>query len=213
MNNIIENKIVKQIASSINMILMRYFKLIALALVVAILALGFFFLIEPKYKSIISKKEEVITPEDLKYEEHLQYSNELKKQKAGFAAINAEDIKRIKALAPTRLYHEELLAQLEKIILANGLLLNSIAIAEAGSDNAGNANPPEAGGNAAVPAGELPVKKIKINMDITGADYTGLKNLLNIIENNLRLIDIVRVSADIKGKTTSIEAYAYYLEQ
>lgn len=212
MNNIIENKIVKQIASSINMILMRYFKLIALTLVVAILALGFFFLIEPKYKSIISKKEEVITPEDLKLDERLKYLNELKKIKASFAAINAEDIKRIKALAPTRLYHEELLAQLEKIILENGLLLNSIAITEAGSDNTSNANPPEGGGNVAQEGSGLPVKRIKINMSITGTDYIGLKNLLNIIENNLRLIDIVSLSADTKNKTTSIDAYAYYLE-
>lgn len=194
------------------MILTRYFKLIAFALVAAIFVLGFFFLIKPKYKNIISKNKEIITYEYLKYEERLKYLNELKKQKASFKTISAEDIKKIKALAPTRLYHEELLAQLEKIILENGLLLNSIDIAEAGSADASKANPPEGGGNAAEQGSGLPVKRIKINMSITGTDYTGLKNLLNIMENNLRLIDIVNLSTDTKNKTTSIDAYAYYLE-
>jgi hypothetical protein len=212
MNNIIENKIVKQTAGSVNMILTRYFKITAFALVAAIFALGFFFLIEPKYKNIISKNKKVITAEYLKYEERLKYLNELKKIKANFKIINAEDIKKIKALAPTRLYHEELLAQLEKIILENGLLLNSIAITEAGSDNASNANSPEGGENAVQAGSGFQAKRIKINMSITGTDYIGLKNLLYIMENNLRLIDIVSLSADTKNKTTSIDAYAYYLE-
>ncbi len=194
------------------MILTRYFNIVAPVLVVAVLALGFFFLIEPKYKSIISEKKEIITPEDLKLEERLRYIDELKKQKESFETINAEDIKRIRAIAPTRLYHEELLAQLEKIILENGLLLNSIAIAEEGSDNTSNANISEGGGNSNEEESGPPVKKIKISMSITGTDYAGLKNLLSIIENNLRLMDIVSLSADITNRTTSIDAYAYYLE-
>jgi hypothetical protein len=50
-------------------------------------------------------------------------------------------------------------------------------------------------------------------LDITGVNYEGLKQLLAIIESNLRLLDVKKVSFSPEGNTAQLEIVSYYINQ
>ena len=205
-----------RIKNNINIFLNRYFNAIAFAAAVVIFVLGYLFLIAPKYKQIVYNIESAGEEEGVKYSERQKYLNQLKKLKTEYQTMDQADIEKIEKMLPSKKYHEELLPQLEEIILKNGFLLTSLQVEADGiqqentenqtkSKNTGNKNLTE-------PAIKNKISKIKIKMNIVGADYKGFKRLLGVIENNLRLMDITNLSFDPSGDMISLEMYAYYLE-
>jgi hypothetical protein len=205
----------KQIKNIINIFLTRYFKVIVLILTIMILIVGYSFLIKPKYKQIIQEVKSVSEEKSPKYLNRKKYLNQLKELKAEYQKISLSDINKIKAILPSEKGHEELLAQLEDIILKNGLLLTSLQIeevAEAKDKEVSRREGEKAEDSSSEDKLLKEINKLKIRMEIIGTDYVGFKNLLNVIENNLRLMDIVSLSFSPDNNTTSLELYVYYIK-
>lgn len=203
-----------QIKNTVNIFLNRYFSAIALVVAVIILISGYLFLVRPKYKQIVNDIESAGEEESLNYSKRQKYLSQLKELKAEYRKISQEDIEKIKIMLPGTNNREELLAQMEKIITKNGFLLTSLSVEDIEPRQEKIAIPAKSktadNKNLIKPAAKISVNKVKINMNIIGTDYSGLKKLLDVIENNLRLIDITNLSFSPNGNTTSLEMYAYY---
>jgi Tfp pilus assembly protein PilO len=199
-----------QIKNTINIFLNRYFNIVAFGVTIIILVLGFSFLILPKYKQIGQEIKLAGEEKSAEYLERQKYLNQLEELKAEYQRISPADIERLKSMIPYEKEHERLLAQLESIILKNGFLFPSLHIEEVESKSQSTKTPAKNDSTEAESSNKI--KKVAIKTEIIGTDYTGLKRILNVFENNLRLMDIANLSFNPKENRTSLTLYAYYLE-
>lgn len=214
MGNIIGEKNFNLIRNRALLFLNRYFNAVVFAFSLIIIIFGLLIFVKPKYENVkndISRTKETETVEYLKQSARL---NELKKIKESYDKINQEDIKKLDLMVPMGLDKEELLAQLEKIILQNGLLFSNLAVKEAGEKS-----PPadklvlikeSAAASNLSSSGEI--KSLNISLPLAGLSYEGLKNVLEVFQNNLRLMDINHLSYDPGGQTINLEITTYYIE-
>jgi hypothetical protein len=202
---------IKKTISKINIFLVHYFKLVMAGIFVLLLVSGFFFLIFPKYRQITREVESAGEAKNAEYLKRRRYLDQLEKLKAEYLKINPEDIKRIDILLPKENNREELFAQLEDLISKSGFILNSLSASETGDKQSNR----RASGNnkEKTPKTESSIKpkEVKISMHIEGTNYEGFKNLLHTLENNLRLMDVTKLSFDPKGNKTSLDFIVYYL--
>ncbi len=119
-------------------------------------------------------------------------------------------------MVPNGLDGEELLAQLEKIMIQNGLLYSTLAVKEGGASNnsAEKSGQEENGSSVKTSSGQGEIKSVSISLPFTGVSYSGFKNILKIFQDNLRLMDIksLSYSPGLMGANVSFEIMAYYIE-
>ena len=199
----------KQKIRMLNIFLLHYFNLIVLFLVILVLAIGFFYLIKPKYKSISWEIKLTDQVRETEYNSLQQYYTRLKQYKLSYDKINEKDIKRIENMTLTSSNYEELFRELETVILKRGLLLTFLEInLDVLESSPRKIIPKSQKIDAGLPDG---IGKIRISMEIIGVDYKSFKGLLATIENNLRLLDIEELTFSPAEKTVSFEINAYYL--
>jgi hypothetical protein len=214
MGNIVGEKNFNLIKNKALIFLNHYFNVIIFVVFLAIIISGLFIFVKPKYESVrssISKTKETETAEYLKQSVRLE---ELKKIKENYDKISQKDIKKLDLMVPSVLDKEELLVQLEKIILQNGLLFSNLAVKEAGggsqtADKSVLIEEPAPAGDSSS-SGEI--KSLNISLPLTGVSYEGLKNILKVFQNNLRLMDINSISYNPGGQTINLEITTYYIE-
>jgi len=203
----------------ISRIFVRYWGLINAALMFFVMAGGGFFILKPKYQAA-----RAAAGTDSLIEEVENARRSLKSMNAmseAFAEISEEDKKRIAAIIPYNENSESLFPLIETLVQKNGLMIASLELEE--EEKNPSARPEESGeaageeGGPAADAGKeesLPseIKKVGMNLTVGGADYKALKNLIESLENNLRLLDVTEVifGAD---ENASLKIYAYFLER
>ncbi len=206
-----------QIKNNINIFLDRYFGAIAIITAVIVLVLGNLLLVWPKYKQIINDIESAEKKESLDYAKRQKYLNQLKELKSEYQKISQDDIKKIEIMLPQENNKEELLAQMENLISKNGFLLTDLRVEDVAAkqeSSAGAAKGQSAGDKGLIVQAAKPgLNKVKININVVGTDYEGLKRLLGVIENNLRLMDVTNLFFDPEGRKSSLEMYAYYVDR
>ncbi len=203
----------------IGLFVISYLRWLIIVAVVVVLVAGYFFLIGPKYKKIMQ-----LTENDSQQAE-IDYSKK-KKELADLGTlatiyhhdIDADEIKKIDALLPAENPEEELFTQLEYLVAGNGLVMTSLVISPEKEATASQGDVPEQARSQeekTQPAITLPkeIGKIKANLNIIGVDYQGLKNILNTLENNLRIMDITYLNYAPPDGTLTLELYTYYLKE
>jgi Tfp pilus assembly protein PilO len=184
--------------SKVGMFLAKYFKWVIIGSIVFILVAGYLFLIKTKYESVLSNIVLAQSDKEKEFTSRTGYYNNLIKLNNDVIGIKNkynEGINKLNVILPGKTSIEDLMPQIEIIALRNGLTLLSIQL----SDESGGGVDPQIG-------------RIKIDADISGTDYPGLKMLLSSFETNLRLMDINSINFDPKGKKTTLEIYTYYLK-
>lgn len=196
--------------NSVNLFLNSYFNIIIVFIVIIVLAVSYFVVIKPKYdKAMMSIKLNIEQQQKL-------YADQQKKLKSLqliaelYKKIPAADIKKFNGVLPDNYIKERLFGELEEIISQNGFILNSVAIKEDEEKKSG-----AAGNNVAAEAAAGTLAKvgtINLELSISAINYTGFKNLLRLLENNLRLFDITAVSFSPGGNAATITLATYYYQ-
>jgi capsular polysaccharide biosynthesis protein len=189
--------------------LSRYFNFIVLLVTLIILTGGYFFILKPKYEAI---KKDIKEANAAKEEEKRSRSLELSRLNAyirDYNSISISDKEKIYKLLPRSIQPEELMAEIEQLITRRGLILTSIQIS--GLDkNLDRKKNKAANIKVAKPKDQSQVKSIEIKVNILGLDYEGLKGLLRALENNLRLMDVTRLSFSPNGESAEMTIVVYY---
>lgn len=187
-------------------LLHRYFFVVAILAFLGIVIGGLAFFVKPKYVAI-SEKNNAEEAEKVKELSELQtYAERLRSYRNEYNQISAEDKKRVDMMIAGSYLPEDVFTGMEKLISSRGFILNSISVNSAAADNA---SAKDSGKQKT--AGAL--GEVVIKLDISGASYEGLKQLLAIIENQLRLMDVKKISYSPEGNTASLEISAYFLKQ
>lgn len=180
---------------NLNSFFTKYYNYLIFLVAILVIVSGFFLLIQPKYKEINDRKKMADQGQlGLSYSEKQVELNKFIKLKRAYNKIDPKDKERIKTILPSNAEVEKLIAEIESIVLSNGLILSSLSI-----------QPTEGGSKGeAIPVG--------VSLTVIGADYTSFKSLLKAIENNLRLMDIKNVSY-IEGKGgLNLNLTTYYFQ-
>lgn len=191
-----------------------YFDALVAVTVLVIFVAGFFFIINPKYKAI--NEMEMYSLDDLEAGKTKldNYSAKLVDYRNTYRDLSEVGKERIEKVVPGNEQLENFFAQIESITKKQGVFITSMSIADEKkkekATNAGSEDGVEKEDVKAVESkGELGVASI--NLIISGTDYSGVKKMLTIFENNLRLMDIKSVKFDASKKEVELLISAYFL--
>jgi len=180
----------------------RFYNLLILIIVLLIFGLGYFFLLQPKYKQISYEFDTIRNSYQAEYLQRHKKFKDLISLKEAYDSLRKSDIEKIELLLPDADGIEDILSQLEFIALRNGLFINTIQIDEkAEKIDTTNVkknvrNTPDKTQAGSVLSDDLAeqIGIINIQIEIAGADYLSLKRLLRVLQGNLRLYNIVYLS-------------------
>jgi hypothetical protein len=200
----------------INNFLINYFGYFILVWVLIVLTGGLFIFVYPLYQKTTGGEGAVEQRLQTEYDNQAGYLRKIGDLKKLYKSISEGDRKKIEVMVPANDKIVNLILEIESIILRNGAFLDSIKLESAGvkSQAGANLNPGENSGLlAGAFAGQLPdgVGSVKIEVNLSSANYYVLKNIIRALENNLRLLDIAEVNYGAADDEASLTIYAYYL--
>jgi len=219
----------RRVRNTLNTALNRYFGLVIAVVVLAILSVSYVYFIKPQYDSIVKNVNESFFEKNQllpKYREADSYKNILK----AYKLVDANDIKRVNDMIPDEYIKEDLFTELVYIVAHNGFTVNSLDITKysdsvkpaASSDSVRRSNDKAATPTAAstttstkaiVPALPNGVGAMTAKLDVSDLKYKDFLKLLNILEENLRLLDINSVSFNPGNNSAVFNFSTYYLKK
>lgn len=198
--------------NKISFLLVKNFNFLIIIIVFLSLLFIIIVILKPKYSNIQEKVEEfsVITEEE--YPEKIKRYKRLSEYIDVYNEIEAREVEKIDTMLSEQGVREELFTRLESIIKKNGLILVSIVIKDDSSTQKSVSKKSLALGE--VDEGERSVSskigKIKTDLSITGVDYIGLKNLLKVFENSIKIMDIEHISFSPSNESLELQVSSYY---
>lgn len=194
----------------INNLLNTYFNLFVVIFVSFLLFMAYSLLLKPKVDETTNAISENISSHEKLLQAEKNKLSSLQEAVLSYNNIDQVDLARVNGILPTEYDKEILYGEIEEIIKQNGFMPTSINLekeGEAKTEGAGDATEKKETTKTSNKIGT-----IKISLSIASIDYAGLKNLLGILENNLRLLDVREISLDGANSAT-LELATYYYKK
>lgn len=169
-------------------------------IVIMVLLASYFLILRPKYDSTMTAISLNYEQQQRLYVNQQKKLNNLKIIADLYNKISVADLKKFDGVLPDSYVKERLFGEIDEIITTNGFILNSISI-----DKSEPAAPAE---GAVVPSAKTGT--LNIQLAISAIDYSGFKNLLKLLETNLRLFDITQLSFSPSGNSANLTLTTYY---
>lgn len=201
----------------INNFFSTYFKFLILIIVLGIFFASYVYVLKPKYdKAVEAVKGNIVNQERI-YLQQLNKLNSFKQLVAVYNKIPDDEKDKLNNLLPPDYIKEQLFIELGYIIPQNGHNLSYLDFKkdveiEAEEDYQRRARNEEKSANSFLE--ELPpdIGYIDANLKVSSASYNGLRNLLKLLENNLRLVDVYKINFDPSGEVLELNFSTYYLK-
>jgi Tfp pilus assembly protein PilO len=187
--------------------LYRYFNYLIIFIVLIILLVGFLYLIKPKYTSITRGVEQINKEREELRDDLSNYLNDLNSYKKQYSQVSDTEKEKINKMLPDNEVAEDLFAHMESLISRRGLILDSMKV---GSEKDKRGKKTKSAAKSDKDSlGQINI--INMEVSVSGVDYKGLKDLLNTIENNLRIMDIKEITSSPEENTVTlkIDTYSY----
>lgn len=183
--------------NAVNLFLNTYFNAILAAGLIIFLAAAYIFFLGPKFSTTQATiNANIEEQQNLEAISRQKLAN-LKALAEVYKKINPTDLQKFNSVLPDEYAPERLFGELEEIVSRGGWLLSGIDISQ-------------------VPAAEIETSanpklgKINLTLSLSAIDYVGVKSLLKMLENNLRLFDITSVNFSSTADNASLVLTTYY---
>ena len=188
------------------LLLYRYFNILIIIVFVLALLVGGLFIIKPKYGAISASRASASEEKAEQSAALTAYMAKLNQYKKQYGEVSSMDKDKINKMIPDKENAEDIFAKLEGMFKKRGMIINNIKI------NAG------AGGNTAVktktakaPAASAKgLGEINASMSFSAVDYKSFKDILSILENDLRITDVNKVNFSPANNSLTLEITTYY---
>lgn len=191
----------------------QQFKFLIVVLAVIIILPGYLFLLRPEMSGY-NRDKAVIAGKRSGLEQSVHQLLNYKEVSADYDRISPAEADKVNEILPVGVDKPSLYVNIESIVSDAGLTLENVNITESKS-------PVQL--KAKTKAKDLPDKstpdQIKgelkiatINFSASGVNYSRLKNLLAIIEKNLRLLDVQSLDYNPADGVVTMSLASYYLE-
>ncbi|HKK54020.1 MAG TPA: hypothetical protein VJ926_00655 [Patescibacteria group bacterium] len=208
-----------RIKVKINSFFSVYFKFAILIIVLVIFFSSYVYILKPKYDTAVEAVKGNIISQERVYLLQLNKLNKFKQLVAAYNKIPTDEKDKLNNLLPPDYIKEQLFIELGYIIPQKGYNLSHLDFKkdkemESEQEGQRNVNTKEEK-TARSFLNELPsdIGYIDANLKVSVVTYNGVRNLLKILENNLRLIDIYKVSFDPEGENLELSFVTYYLKE
>lgn len=189
--------------NALNLFLNIYFNIFMVFVVLLVLFFSYTLIIRPKYDDTMVAIKTNLEKQQRLYTEQSKKLNSLKIVADLYKKIPSADLDKFNGVLPDNYVKEVLFGELGEIIGENGFILNSVTINDPLAVKAQPGTP-----EVAVSQGK--VGKLNLQLAISAVDYAGFKNLLKLLESNLRLFDITSVNFSPGGNSADITLTTYY---
>jgi Tfp pilus assembly protein PilO len=199
----------KIMTKKINFFLSNYSNWFIFLVAITIIVFGFFSLLKPKYEQI-SRYLEIINQQGaLDYDSKKAELAKMKDLLNVYNGLDKKNIDKINFIAPVKQNKEELFTEINYLVAKSQLVLLSVALSGpvVYQDRGIFKNATEKNNQAEK------IEAVSVNLSISGTDYNTFKTFLDLLENNLRLIDVTSLSFDPKSESTSLTMDVYYLKE
>lgn len=178
--------------------LKKYFGLVLFLFVVLISVAAYYLIIAPKFKEATVTISAETLEQQKKYNEVVQKLIDLSSLNRSYKKIDPKLVKKVEEFLPSEYVQEQLFLELEQVIIKNGYTVNSISIEKELGNSIGVAN--------------KSVGKVKVKISVSAVNYLDFKKLLSIMESNVRLMDIEKLTFEPADQTADFDFYTYYLK-
>lgn len=206
----VEKELKQARQNSLNMFLNQFFNIGAIFIIIILLVLSYFLILTPKFEQTLLAIQANNDQQQKIYSEEKKKLDNLKDMIAAYQKINPIDQQRINAILPPDYNKEQLYGEIEELVNQNGFQLQDLAIAK---DNEIDLNKTPVAPTSTTPNLPAGVGTISIDLQINAIDYAGLKNLIIVLENHLRLMDIDSLSLSPDGKIADLKVLTYYYKK
>jgi len=196
--------------NQINTFLNNYFNLFVVVFVSFTLFVAYLFLLKPKVDETTMTISENISSHEKLLQAEKNKLTSLQAAVLSYNNINKVDLDRVNTILPDDYDKEALYGEVEEIIKQNGFTPTSISITKDSE-----IVKPDTGSDVkavVVPEISDKVGTVNVSVNISAIDYAGLKNLLQVFENNLRIINVKKVTLGDKN-SASLEFSTYYYKK
>lgn len=194
----------------INNLLNTYFNLFVVILVSFLLFMSYSLLLKPKADETTSAISENISSHEKLLQAEKSKLASLQEAVLSYDNIDKIDLARVNGILPTEYDKEVLYGEIEEIIKQHGFIPTSISLIKEGDAKTEGAS---ASADSKAPAkNSSKIGTISISISVASIDYAGLKNLLGVLENNLRLLDVKEVSLS-GGTSATLDLATYYYKK
>jgi len=183
--------------NTLNSFLDNYFNAILAGGLILFLVASYIFFLAPKFQATQAAiNADIAEQRDLEASSQQKLVN-LKALAEIYQKIDPNDLQKFNSVLPNDYVPERLFGEIEEIISRGGWLLGTLSISKsADSATAASSNPR--------------LGTISLGLSLSAVDYSGLKNLLKMLENNLRLFDVTSVSFSPSSNSASLVLTTYY---
>lgn len=193
--------------NSLNLFLNNYFNIVIILIAISVLITAYIMFIKPKYDETMAAIKSNIEQQQKIYGEQQKKLDSLKTLSELYNKISLGDLQKFNSVLPNDYVKESLFGELDEIITQNGFVVNSIAVNkvddETKKDSENKNDKP-----AAMVSDK--VSEINIELSLSAINYFGFKKLLKVLENNLRLFNIEKLSFSPEGNSLSLSLSTYY---
>jgi len=213
-NNNIKKEKDKHLQRKAIILLSKYFSLLVIIVISVIIICGYSFIIKPKYeKNKIKNKESIETTINVLNAKKI-YLSELNKYIRLYNNINKKQKDKISDILPDTPDINSLYTKIDNLMSKNGFALTSLNISDKSNIKTAKTrrslnNKDDRNKDDKILSG---VGEINLLIDVDDVDYKRAKRLLKIIENNLRLMDVKKISFSPEGGSAKLEISIYYLK-
>lgn len=205
-----------------NRFLNQYFKYFIVALIFIFLWASIRFVLQPKFEKAVFSSNQVLKE---KKNEFLSEYNRLQNYREAisvFSEIEAENVYKINKIIPSKYSREDLFTEITYFVIKNNFQLKSVNITDPQSNESTISSGLSSRRQSIEQQIEAPaytrltsmlpsnLNYFVVELEFLNIDYPALKYLLDIMENNLRIIDIYSLNFNPIDKTASIGFLTYY---
>lgn len=192
-----------------NTLLKKYFSLIVAIVIIFMLFLSYLFIVMPKYNNTELLIKTNIADQKKLYALHKRKLDSLRILNELYEKIPAEEISKFNSVLPSKYQAETLFGELEEVIESGGWTLNSVSWNDL-KDSKQSSNVEKRLFLESLAESQIGV--IEVQLKLQNLDYAGVKEMLSVFENNLRLFDIANLS--FSGESNAeLTLYTYYYEK
>ena len=197
-----------------------YFKFIILIVILIIFIVSYIYVLKPKYDRAVESVKGNIASQERVYLQQLNKLNNFKQLVTVYNKIPSDEKDKLNNLLPPDYIKEQLFIELGYIIPQNGHNLTYLDFKkdkeiEAEQEGQRRVNTSEEELSAISFLDELPpdIGYIKADIMISNTTYNSVKNIIKLLENNIRLIDIYEIDFNPEEESLSLSFATYYLDE
>ena len=200
---------VRQSVNERNIFLNKYFNLILIFLVLIFLIFSYVMFIGPKHQAAEFLIKENVISQQLLLNQQQKKLDILKIITDIYSKVGPTDLLKFNAVLPYQYKQEQLFGEFEEIANKNGWILKEVGLSYPDEPESGQVELVAANEGNFFGSLNPNVGRVEISLRFSGLDYQGVKKLLTVVEENLRLFDVSQISFS-GGSELSLTLMTYY---